>query len=444
MTSLPSGLSHDREPQDRWNLRGFMILGYATLLALVLGLGVWGTVARISGAVVSRGTVEVEGNRQVVQHLTGGVIESIRVRDGDEVKAGDVLIELEGDQLRTELGIVEGQWFEILSRKGRLSAERDVLDTIKFDPELIARAETDASARDLMTAQQQQFDARRKVKKEEEDQLVERQTQIVKQNDGLVALQASTKLQIDLLAREIESQETLLAEGLTQLTRVLTPQRELARLKGSDGQVEAAIAENRGKIAETNIERVRLTSKVQEEAIAELRDLEFREIELREKRTNLIDQISKLQLRAPVSGVIYGNTADTVRGVVRPAEPILYIVPKDVNLIVRARVDTTHIDQVHVGQSAKMRFSAFDQRSTPEVWGNVTKVSADAIEDPQTRTRYYSVQISITQEAEDTLAGLEILPGMPVEAYIQTGERSPLHYLTKPLTDYFVKAFREG
>lgn len=434
----------DREPHDRWNLRGLLVLGYATLLALVLGLGVWGTIARISGAVVSHGTVEVEGNRQVVQHLTGGVIEAIHVRDGDEVQAGDVLIELEGDQLRTELGIVEGQWFEILARKGRLSAERDLLEAIRFDPELVARAGTDAKARDLMTAQQQQFDARRKVKKEEEDQLAERGTQIEKQIEGLIFLQSATKSQIELLGREIESQETLLAEGLTQLTRVLTPQREMARLKGSDGQVEAAIAENRGKIAETNIERVRLTSKTQEEAIAELRELEFREIELREKRTNLIDQIAHLQLRAPVAGVIYANTADTVRGVIRPAEPVLYIVPKEVNLIVRAKVDTTHIDQVHVGQEAKMRFSAFDQRSTPEVWGHVTKVSADAIEDPQTRMRYYSVEIDITEQAEEKLAGLIILPGMPVEAYIQTGDRSPLHYLTKPLTDYFTKAFREG
>ncbi|MBP7241589.1 HlyD family type I secretion periplasmic adaptor subunit [Amaricoccus sp.] len=435
----------DREPhENHWNVRGFLLLGYATLFALVAGLGIWGTLSSISGAVIAPGTIEVEGNRQVVQHLTGGVIAAIHVRDGDAVEAGQVLVELEGDQLRTELGIVEGQWYEILARKSRLSAERDVLDAITFDPELIARAAVDPETAKLITAQQQQFDARRKVQGEEDSQLAERAAQISNQIDGLIALEGATTTQIELLQREIESQETLLAEGLTQLTRVLTPQRELARLKGSAAQVEAAIFENRGKIAETNIERVRLVSKTREEAITELRELEFREIELREKRISLKDQISKLLLRAPVSGIVYANTADTLRGVVRPAEPVLYIVPKDVRLIVRARVDTTHIDQIHVGQEAKMRFSAFDQRTTPEVWGHVTKVSADAIEDQQTRMRYYLTEVDITEEARDKLGAVTLLPGMPVEAYIQTGDRSPLHYLTKPLTDYFAKAFREG
>jgi HlyD family secretion protein len=435
----------DRDPTEhRWNVSGFLLLGYATLLALVVGLGVWGTLASISGAVIAHGAVEVEGNRQVVQHLTGGVITTIHVRDGDQVQAGDVLVELEGDQLRTELGIVEGQWFEILARKSRLSAERDVEDKIVFDPELLARAAADPEVAKLIDAQQQQFDARRKVQGEEDSQLAERAAQIENQIEGLTALQAATKTQIELLGREIEAQETLLAEGLTQLTRLLTPQRELARLKGSDSQVAAAISENRGKIAETNIERVRLVSKTREEAIAELRELEFREIELREKRTSLIDQIAKLQLRAPVSGTVYANTADTLRGVVRPAEPVLYIVPNDVRLIVRARVDTTHIDQIHVGQEAKMRFSAFDQRTTPEIWGHVTKVSADAIEDQQTRQRFYLVEIDTGADERAKLSGLTILPGMPVEAFIQTGDRSPLGYLVKPMTDYFAKAFREG
>ncbi|MBP7000900.1 HlyD family type I secretion periplasmic adaptor subunit [Amaricoccus sp.] len=435
----------DRAPHEsHWNVRGFLVLGYATLFALLGGLVFWGMLTSISGAVIAHGFVEVEGNRQVVQHLTGGVIAAIHVRDGDEVQAGQVLVELEGDQLRTELGIVEGQWYEILARKSRLSAERDVKDVITFDPELVARAAVDPEVAKLMTAQQQQFDARRKVQGEEDSQLKERAAQISNQIDGLIALQAATHTQIELLGREIDAQQTLLNEGLTQLTRLLTPQREFARLKGSESQVEAAISENRGKIAETNIERVRLVSKTREEAIAELRELEFREIELREKRISLKDQISKLQLRAPVSGIVYANTADTLRGVVRPAEPVLYIVPKEVRLIVKARVDTTHIDQVHIGQEAKMRFSAFDQRTTPEVWGHVTKVSADAIEDQQTRTRYYLVEIDITDEARQKLSGLTILPGMPVEAFIQTGERSPIGYLVKPMTDYFAKAFREG
>jgi HlyD family secretion protein len=429
---------------DRWGIRRLLLLGYGTLIFMVAGLAVWGATSRISGAVIAPGSVEVEGNRQVVQHLSGGVIEAIFVRDGDTVEAGDVLVELDGDTLRSELGIVEGQWFEILSRMSRLAAERDLSDRIEFHPELLERAETNPAVAELIVAQQQQFDARRKVQKEEEDQLIERETQIAKQIEGLEALAAATRSQIDLLSREIEGQETLLAQGLTQLTRVLTPQRELARLRGSAGQVEAAIAENRGKIAETAIERVRLSSKTRETAISELRDVEYREIELRERRLNLIDQIARLQLRAPVAGVIYGNTADTLRAVVKPAEPVLYIVPKDAQLIVRVQIDTVFIDKIEIGQPATLRFSAFDMRTTPEVEGLVTAVSADAFEDPQTRMRYYRADISITEEARAELAGLTIVPGMPVEAFIKTEERSPVAYLVKPLSDYFLKAFRES
>lgn len=430
--------------KDRWNLRGFLLFGYLTLAALVLGIGTWSVTTQIAGAVIAAGSVEVKGNRQVVQHPTGGVIAAIHVRDGDTVAAGDVLVELDGDELHAELGIVEGQWFEILARKGRLSAERDLAERITFDQELLDRAADTPGIDELLAAQQQQFDARRKVQQEEINQLNEREAQIAKQIEGLESLRRSNVSQIDLLSQEIDGQETLLAQGLTQLTRVLTPQRELARLRGTDGQVEAAIAENRGKIAETAIERVRLVSKTREAAIDELRDLEFREIELRERRRTLIDQIERLQLRAPVAGIVYDNSADTLRAVIRPADPVLYIVPSGAELIVRVQIDTVSINKVHVGQSATLRYSAFDMRTTPEVEGTVVGVSADAFEDPQTRMRFYRADIAMTEAAREELAGLEILPGMPVEAFIKTEDRSPLAYLVKPMTDYFMKAFRES
>jgi HlyD family secretion protein len=429
---------------NRWGVRPFLMMGYVTLFLLVAGLGGWGAMARISGAIIAPGSLEVEGNRQVVQHPIGGVIAAIHARNGDDVRAGDVLVELEGEAKRSELEIVEGQWFEVLARKSRLSAERDLSDAIVFEPELVAAAAEDPEIAELMVAQQQQFDARRKVQGEEEAGLVERKTQIANQIEGLEALYAATEDQIALLSREIESQETLLAQGLTQLTRVLTPQRELARLQGSYAQVAAAISENRAKIAETEIERVRLTSKTRETAIAELRDLEFREIELRERRLALKDEIAKLQLRAPVDGVIYGSTADTIRGVIRPAEPVLYIVPNDVDLVIRARVEPVNVDKVHPGQEATLRFSAFDMRTTPEVPGHVTQVSADALEDPQTRMRYFLVDIAIDPGFEDKLGHVTLVPGMPVEAFIRTEDRSALTYFVKPLTDYFAQAFRES
>ena len=403
-----------QQPRDRWSMRPLLTTGYLTLFLLVFGLGAWGAVARISGAVIGPGALEVEGNRQVVQHPIGGVIKAIHARNGDRVEAGDVLIELDGEDLVPELGIVEGQWFEILARKSRLNAERDGLDTITVDPELTpARPARRRSA--SWSRRSSSSSSRRKLQAQEEAQLDEQQRQISNQDVGLEALQAATMSQIDLIGREIKGQQALLDQGLTEVTRVLTPQRELARLQGTAGQAEASIAENRGKIAEIGIARVRVASKAREDAIAELRDLEFREIELREKRRLLTDQIARLDLRAPVSGVVYGSTADTVRSVIRAAEPIMYIVPSDAKLIVRTQVDPMHIDQVHVGQEAVLRFSAFDQRTTPELSGHVTAVSPDAYEDQRLGRRYYKADIAIDPGMLNKLGHVELLPGMPVE-----------------------------
>ncbi len=432
------------EAKNRWHIRRFLFVGYLALILLVGGLGGWAGATRIAGAIIAPGALEVEGNRQVIQHPTGGVIEEINARDGDEVIEGEVIIRLDGQSLFSELGIVEGQWFEILARKSRLSAERDGLSEIEFDPELVARAASSPVIAALMDAQAQQFEARRKLQSEERQQLQERQTQISRQIEGLEALQAATVSQIDLLGQEISGQEELLRQGLTQVTRVLTPQRELARLQGTDGQVEATIAENRGKIAEIEIERVRLDSELREKSISELRDLEFREIELRERRQDLLDRIEKLDLRAPVSGIVYGSTADTLRGVIRPAEPVMYIVPKDIPLIVRSRIEPIHIDQVYVGQEANLRFSAFDARTTPEVTGHVKSVSADTYEDPNLRQRYYKAEILVDTEMRERLGDLVLLPGMPVEAFIRTEDRSPLSFIVKPFATYFNRAFREG
>ena len=430
-------------PTDRWRMRPLLFVGYFTLFSLVFGLGAWGAVTRIAGAVVSAGALEVEGKRQVIQHPTGGVIKAINARDGDEVTEGQVLVELDGEDLGPELDTVEGQWFEILARKSRLDAERDGLDTISFHAELVAR-QADQRIADLIRAQQQQFDARRKLQSEEAAQLKEQQVQIAKQNEGLEALATSTNDQVVLINKEITAQQTLMSQGLTQMSRLLTPQRELARLQGTAGQVAASLAENRGKIAELEIELVRLTSKVREEAIAELRELEFREIELREKRRSLKDQIARLDLRAPSSGIVYGSTVDTLRGVIKPAEPVMYVVPKDAPLIVKVRVETIHIDQVHVGQEAALRFSAFDQRTTPEVTGHVISVSADAYLDEKFGHHYYDAVVELDEGQAERLDHVTLLPGMPVEAFIRTADRSALSYLVKPMSDYFTRAFRES
>jgi HlyD family secretion protein len=426
-----------------WSFRPFLILGYATLAVLVLGLGGWGVYARIAGAVIAMGTVEVAGNRQVVQHPMGGVVTEILARDGDVVHQGDVILRLEGDTQRAEFQTVEGQYFELLARQNRLEALRDTKDSIAFDPELLERQATDTRVRDLVVAQQGQFEASLDSLTKEQSQLDERSAQIEKQIDGLDFQLAAMKEQVDLTGQELDAQEKLMTQGLTQLTRVLSLRRDLAQLKGTQGATEASVAENRAKITEIDLEKIKNENKVRDDSIAELREIEFREIELRSKRQSLADEIARLDIRAPVAGVVYGSTADTLRGVVRAAEPILYIVPQDIDLIARTQIDAAKIDQVHVGQAATMRFSAFDSRTTPVVAGTISKVSADIFTDQHTGHTYYRADIALDDTVLAELAGRRLVPGMPVEAFIATEERSALSYFTKPMTDYFSRSLRE-
>jgi HlyD family secretion protein len=427
----------------RWPVGRHLVTGFLALFLLVFGLGGWSALARISGAVVADGTLEVEGNRQVVQHPTGGVIAAILARDGDTVEQGDVLVRLDGDRLASDLAVVEGQYNEILARKGRLAAERDGLADVRFDAELLVRAKQSDATAALLDAQAQQFEAYRRALDEEAAALGERIEQIRQQIGGMAAQRAATTEQAELLVREIAAQETLFAQGLTRQTQLLTPQRELARLPGTEGQIEAATAEARAKIAEIEIEILRLGTERRRAAIAELRDLEYREIELRERRTTLREELARLELRAPASGIVYGSTADTLRAVVRPAEPVMFIVPKTMPLVVRAHIAPTEIDSVRPGQRTALRFSAFNARTTPDVEGEVTAVSADAIRDERTGESYYRAEIGLRLDSQAGVDGLALLPGMPVEAFIESEARSPISYLVKPLADYFSRAFRE-
>lgn len=426
-----------------WRAGPFVLIGYAAVVLLLGSVALWGATARISGAVIASGTVEVAGSRQVVQHPDGGVVTEILARDGDLVAAGDVLLRLEGGRLEAELEIVEGQLFEVVAEEDRLVAQRDAADTVTFSAELMERAPDTPSIAELMVAQNAQFTARRDAVRKESDQLDERARQVRNQIEGLEAQDAAVVEQIAFTREELDSSESLLRQGLIQMARVMETRRDLSELSGAKGQVAAQIAENRARLAEIEIEKLKLIGAQQEEAIDALRDLEFREIELRARRRALQDDIARLDVRAPVAGVVYGSTADTLRGVIRAAEPILSIVPQDVDLIVRSRIEAGKVDQVHEGQEAVLRFPAFDARTTPEVPGRVAALSADVFTDERTGAPFYRVDIALTEAAEDALSELTLTPGMPVEAFISTDERTPLSYFVKPFTDYFTKAFRE-
>ncbi len=428
----------------RWSARTPLVIGFLALLMLVGGFGGWAVFSNIAGAVVASGQVKVEQNRQVVQHPDGGVVAEILVEEGEIVDPGDVLIRLDSEELRSELSIVENQLFELMARRGRLTAERDGEDRVKFEPELAEIAATRPEVADMLEGQRRLFLARRASMAKEGEQLAQRQNQIADQVDGIRAQQNALKTQLALIERELADQQSLLDKGLAQASRVLSLQRERARLEGQVGELAAKAAEARGRITELESQKLSLETTRREEAITRLRDLQYRELELAERRQSLRARLRRLEIRAPVGGKIFGLTVFAERSVVKAAEPVMYIVPQNRPLLIEARVSPIHVDEVTIGQPVTLRFATFDTRTTPVLQGQVTGISADTFTDETTKQSYYRVEIVLAEGEIAKLGTEKIVPGMPVETFIRTAERSPLAYLVKPLAVYFNRAFRES
>lgn len=428
--------------QSAWSVRRPMTLGLAALAILVGGFGVWGATTNISGAVVATGKIEVDRNRQVVQHQDGGVVAEVVVKEGDEVEAGQLLMRLDATDLRSELAIVENQLFEILARRGRLEAEQNEADAIEFDEILDPE---NAEVAELMEGQRNLFEARNQNQVQQIDQLTKRRDQIANQVDGIASQQEALKTQLGFIEEELVNQESLFERGLAAAGPVLALKRERANLLGRVGELEASQAEAAERSTEIDIQILGIKTVRREEAITQLRDIGFRELELREQQRNLTSRLERLYVRAPVGGIVYGMQVFGDGAVIRPADPVAYIVPQDRPLVIASQVEVIHVDQVYVGQQVLLRFSAFDQRRTPELYGQVSQVSADAFTDEQTGASYYRAEIVLSEDQQSLLPeDMRLVPGMPVEAFLRTDDRTPLAYLTKPLADYFAKAFRES
>lgn len=431
-------------PSVGWSARGPLILGFLAIAVLVGGFGTWATTTRISGAIVAPGAIEVEQNRQVVQHLDGGIVASIEVREGDMVTEGQVLIRLDAEDLTSELTIVESQLFDLMARRGRLEAERDDAHDVVFAPELVDVAASNPDVAAMLEGNRRLFQQRRDNLWSSVEQLEKRAAQIAAQIGGIDAQRGALDEQARLIAKELADQQTLLDKGLAQASRVSALQREQARLVGTLGEVVATSAGAEGRITEIEIEILRIQAQRREEASEALSQLEGRELELAERRRALRQRRDRLDIRAPVSGAVHAMQVFGAGAVIRPAEPVLFIVPQDRPLIIGVRVAPIHIDQIRVGQPVFLRFAAFDSRTTPELTGTVLSISPDALTDETTGQRFYRARIEMPEDETDKLpAGTTLIPGMPVEAYLRTGDRSPLAYLVKPLTDYFNKALRE-
>ncbi|MDB6452594.1 HlyD family type I secretion periplasmic adaptor subunit [Falsirhodobacter sp. 20TX0035] len=419
-----------------------LILGFATIAVLFGGFGLWSVATKLDGAVIAAGQVQVQDRRQVVQHPDGGVVEEILVKEGDSVAAGDLLLRLDGSDLQSELAIVEGQLFEILARRGRLEAERDDAPDVVFPDLLLAEAATRPEIVSQMTGQQTLFDARRETMEQEIAQIGRRSAQVTSQIEGVDAQLAALVTQRDLIAQELDVQKILLKQGLTQLSRVLSLEREEARLAGEAGDLTAQRAEAESRRTENDLEVLRLQKTRREEAITQLREFGYQELELVERRRALTQKLSRLDIRAPVAGIVLDMATTTPRSVLKAADPALYLVPQDRPLIIMAQVSPIDVDDVRAGQGVQLVFSAFPSRTTPHLEAQVVTVSADALQNQETGQQYYRVEVQPLPQELARLDGLTLVPGMPVETYIRTGEQTPLAYLTQPLMVYFSKAMR--
>ena len=422
----------------------FTRLGVGVIAAVFGGITIWSVAAPIDGAVIAAGQVVVETNRKAVQHLEGGVIGAIHVREGDRVEAGAVVARLDDTMQKANLGLIDGQLTELYARRARLEAERDRLDEMappRGAPEILGASLFSAK----MAGQQQLFDARRATRRMQTALLEER---IVQQNErigGLGAQIASLRDQNRLITDELAGVRDLHAQGFAPLTRVRELEREAKRLGGERGAFQASVAEAESIIAEARLEIERLREAGREEAITELRDAEVSISELEERRIAALDALRRTEILAPQSGRVLGLAVHTIGGVIAPGAPLMEIVPENDRLQVAAQVAPQDVDKLRPGQETLVRFSVFGSRRTPETDGTVSRISADAMTDDVTGLSYYLVIIDIP-EGEDLstlLNGANLVPGMPVETFIRTGAKPAISYLLKPLTDSMARSMRE-
>lgn len=436
-----SGNSHSAAPSIRsFSIRGQVIFGILVVSSLVFGAGGWAATAPLSGAVIASGSIVVDKNVKKVQHRDGGIVSKINVKNGDRVEAGQVIIELDDTQIRAELGVVRAQLTELIARKTRLSAEVNGLDQLEFPQGF---ENSGPQAMQVMESKRRLFAQSRFNLESRKQQLALQIEQLREEITGIKAQRDAKRDQLAILRRELAEVQKLFEKQLTSVTRVYSLQREVTRLHGEYGGLTAQTARVKGKIGEIKLQILSVEDTSRLEAQRELQTTEAKIAELSEREIAAQDRLSRTQLTAPKSGIAHELAVHTIGGVITSAETVLVIVPADTALTIEARIAPVDIDQMSNGMPATLRFSAFNQQTTPEVTGRVVHVSADVTTDEQTSLKYYSARIELDPGAQDKLGDLKLLPGMPVEAFLSTGVRTALSYLVKPVTDQFLRAFRE-
>jgi HlyD family secretion protein len=416
--------------------------GFALLIVLCGGVGGWAATTEIAGAVIAPGVLVVDTNVKKVQHPTGGVVGEIRARDGDRVAIGDIVVRLDETVTRANLGIVLRGLDELVARKARLEAERDGLEGIAFPSEFIERL-GELQVATIIAGERKLFDLRQSARIGQKSQLRERIAQL-REEIGGIAAQIKAKVQeIVLIQRELTGARDLWEKNLMPITKLTQLEREATRLEGERAQLTATSAQSKGKISELELQIIQVDRDLASEVGKELREVDAKIGEFVERKVAAEDQLKRIDIRAPQDGVVHQSVVHTIGGVINAGEQLMLIVPSADNLIVEAKFAPQDIDQVKVGQLAVVRFTNFNQRTTPELNGLVTRVSADTTVDQRTSAPYYTLRISLSREEISRLGEVTLVPGMPVESFIQTGDRKVISYLMKPLSDQVMRAFRE-
>jgi HlyD family secretion protein len=423
-------------------LRNHLIGGTVIALFLTVGIGGWAATTELSGAVTASGSVVVDSNVKKVQHLTGGIVGELFVREGDYVRAGDTLVRLDETILQAGLAIFTKGLDEMRARKARLASERDGADQIVIPPELLGPSPSQ-EFRTALDSERKLFDLRRAARQGQKSQLRQRIAQLDDEVRGYGALQQAKKEEIELIQRELVGVRLLFEKNLIQINRLTVLEREAARLKGELAQSIASSAQVRGKISEIELQIIQIDQDLSSEVAKELREIDGKIGEFVERKVTAEDQLKRVDIRAPQNGIVHQLAAHTVGGVVSPADPVMLIVPESDFLSVEAKISPQDIGQLYVGQPASLRFSAFNQRTTPEIQGAVSRISADVTSDQRTGQNFYTARISIAADELARLGDVKLLPGMPAEIFAKTYDRSVLSFFTKPLSDQIVRAFRE-
>jgi HlyD family secretion protein len=428
---------------NRRSIRRHLLVATLAAGALVASIAGWAGTAELAGAVIAKGVVVVESEVKKVQHPTGGIVGELRVQNDQHVNAGDIVVRLDETQTRANLAVYTKSLDELYARQARLEAEKDGADNIEFPADLRAR-QSDPEVAHILEGERKLFSLRLAARNGEKQQLRARADQLKEQIRGISEQTDAKRQEIDLIQQELKGVLELWQKNLTPLTRVNSLERDAARLGGERGQLIAAQAEAGGKIAEVELQIIQVDQDARSKVAEELSDVRAKIAELSERQIAAEDQLKHIDIRAPQTGRVHQLAIHTVGGVIGPGETIMLIVPENDTLSIEVKVSPNDIDELHPEQPALLRFSAFNLRTTPELYGTIAWIAPDQSEDQRTGASYYTARVAVSDAQVARLKDLKIIPGMPVEVFIQTSSRTMLSYLLKPLTDQVKRTFRES